>query len=41
MVTAAEGAEKFYMDDKDVRYESLEEAREIDRKLISAWCGHP
>jgi hypothetical protein len=42
MMTAAEGAEKFYENaNNDARYEQLQEAREIDRKLISAWCGHP
>ena len=42
MMTAAEGAEEFYVSDKnDKRQESLEEARAIDRKLNEAWIGHP
>lgn len=42
MMTAAEGAEGFYMSDSNKDHaETLEEAKEIDRKLISAWCGHP
>lgn len=43
MMTAAEGAQNFF--EKDIKggntEEQLEEAREIDKKLISAWCGHP
>jgi hypothetical protein len=42
MMTAAEGAEGFYMSSSNKDHaETLEEAKEIDRKLISAWCGHP
>ncbi len=42
MMTAAEGAEQFYQtENNSARYETLEEAREIDKKLINAWVGHP
>jgi predicted ATPase len=42
METAANGAEKFYTGENNVaRYESVEEARVLDRKLIDAWTGHP
>jgi hypothetical protein len=41
-MTAAEGAEQFYQtENNSARSESLEEAREIDRRLINAWVGHP
>jgi hypothetical protein len=42
MMTAAEGAEEFYSsENNNARYEGLEEARQIDQKLINAWVGHP
>jgi hypothetical protein len=42
MVTAADGAEKFYSGDNNVaRYETVEEAVKLDKKLINAWVGHP
>jgi hypothetical protein len=42
METAANGAEKFYTGENNVaRYESVEEARVLDKKLIDAWTGHP
>ena len=42
MMTAAEGAEQFYQtDNNNARYETIEEARIIDKKLINAWVGHP
>lgn len=42
MMTAAEGAQEFFVHDNNAElHEDLEEAKEIDRKLISAWCGHP
>lgn len=42
MMTAAEGAEQFYQtENNSARYATLEEAREIDKKLINAWVGHP
>jgi hypothetical protein len=40
--TAANGAEKFYTgENNEARYESIEEARVLDKKLIDAWTGHP
>lgn len=42
LVTAAKGAEKFYTKDNNTaRYESVEEARALDERLIAAWTGHP
>ena len=42
MVTAADGAEKFYSSaSNEARYETLQEARELDKRLINAWVGHP
>lgn len=42
MVTAADGAEKFYSNENNKhRTETIEQAREIDQKLIRAWTGHP
>lgn len=41
LVTAANGAEKFYSLDNKARYETIEMAREVDNKLIRAWTGHP
>ena len=42
MVTAADGAEKFYSDaSNEARYETVEEARALDRKLVNAYVGHP
>jgi len=43
MVTAAEGAEKHYtLDNNTARYETdLSVAIDIDRKIRSAWVGHP
>lgn len=38
MMTAAEGAAEFYIGDNTA---SIEQAREIDRRLIEAWVGHP
>ena len=29
------------MTNNEARYESIEEAIELDRKLINAWVGHP
>jgi len=40
LVTAAKGAEDFYILDK-ARYEAPEEAKKLDQKLIDAWTGHP
>ena len=42
LVTAAKGAESFYTTDNNTaRTETIEEARELDDKLIAAWTGHP
>lgn len=42
LVTAAEGAEEFYtLENNAARLESPEAAREADRKIRSAWLGHP
>lgn len=42
LVTAADGAVKFYMNENnEARYESVEEACALDKKLINAWIGHP
>ena len=42
MVSAASGAEQFFSDaNNEARYETPAEARELDKKLINAWVGHP
>lgn len=42
LVTAADGAEKFYDNmTNSARYESIEEAREKDIKLREAYMAHP
>ena len=42
MVTAANGAEQFYTLENNVtRTESIDFAREIDKRLSKAWIGHP
>lgn len=42
MVTAADGADKFYTDENNqARYETKEEAIKLDKKLVNAWVGHP
>ena len=40
LVTAADGAEKFYGLDNQARHENVEQAKEIDKKLIDAYTGH-
>lgn len=41
MVTAADGAEKFYASlNNEARYESVEEAIEKDKRLREAYMGH-
>ena len=40
LVTAADGAEKFYDYENPARYESVEEAVVVDKKLRSAYIGH-
>jgi len=42
MVSAADGAEEFYtLDNNPARDESIEKARELDKKIRNAWVGHP
>ncbi len=42
LVTAADGAEEAYtLSNNYARTETIEEARDIDKKIISAWTGHP
>ncbi len=42
LVTAADGAEDAYtLSNNGARTESIEEARDVDKKLINAWTGHP
>lgn len=42
MVTAADGAEQFYTSqNNEARYETVAMAKELDKKLINAWIGHP
>jgi len=42
MVSAAVGAEKFYTDiNNEARYETMDQARELEKKLVNAWVGHP
>ncbi|MDO5702693.1 MAG: AAA family ATPase [Lachnospiraceae bacterium] len=41
LITAANGAEDFYSNaNNSARYESVEEARALDDRLIAAWTGH-
>jgi len=42
LVTAADGANKFYSsNNNEARYENIQEAIDLDKKLINAWVGHP
>lgn len=41
LVTAADGAVEFYGKNNEARYESIEQAKDVDSKLIRAWTGHP
>ena len=42
LVTAAKGAEEFYTTaNNQARTETVEQARAIDDRLITAWTGHP
>lgn len=41
MVTAADGAEKFYdLDTNEARYEDMKTAVEVDKKIQKNWSGH-
>lgn len=40
--TAADGAEEFYtLENNGARSETPEQARDVDKKIIKAWTGHP
>ena len=42
LVSAADGAEKFYTTtNTPKRYEGIEQARILDKRVIDAWTGHP
>jgi hypothetical protein len=42
LVTAADGAEKFYtLENNAARYEDVPTAKLVDGNLIKAWSGHP
>lgn len=42
LVTAAQGAVDFYTNsNNEARYEGVEDAQNLDQKLINAWVGHP
>ena len=41
MMSSAEGAEEFYLQEPNNAVDSIERARHIDKKLIEAWVGHP
>ena len=42
LVTAADGAESFYTDvNNAARYETVQQAKDLDKRLINAWVGHP
>ncbi|TMW68424.1 hypothetical protein Poli38472_005892 [Pythium oligandrum] len=42
LVTAADGAEKFYtLENNGIRIESVEQAREVDARTCRVWTGHP
>lgn len=42
LVSAADGAEQFYSTaNNKERKENIETARELDKRVISAWSGHP
>ena len=41
LVSAADGAEEYYQTENNlVRMESVEQAKEMDQKLLNAWNGH-
>ena len=41
MVSAADGAEKFFVAESGVKGMSVEEAIVLDKKIVHAWVGHP
>lgn len=41
-MSAAKGAKEFYTtEDHATRYETVEEAVELDQRAAQAWVGHP
>ena len=41
LVTAADGKEEYYtLENNSARTETIEEARELDKKTLNAWIGH-
>lgn len=40
MITAADGATDFYNKSNEARYEGIEQAIEVDKKLRDAYLGH-
>lgn len=41
LVTAADGAEEYYNTENTVRTETIEQARELDEKILALWTGSP
>ena len=42
LVTAAKGKEEFFSNENNAaRYETVEEARDLDDRLLACWAGHP
>lgn len=42
LVTSADGAEEYYnMENNPTRTEDVELARELDKRTVEAWVGHP
>lgn len=40
MVTSADGAVDFYNKSNEARYESIDQAKSVDKKLQNAYLGH-
>ena len=40
MITAADGAKEFYNKSNEARYEGIEQAINVDKKLRNAYLGH-
>jgi hypothetical protein len=40
MVTAADGADKFYNKSNEARYENIAQAVDVDKRLRNAYLGH-
>jgi len=42
LVTAADGAQEYYSSENNkARYETIQEAIQVDKKILNAWMGHP